>query len=84
MIGQQHCSQETKNLRPSHIKKGRLYTFIDTMRRSYETHIVIALESEDVLTWKSEPSEYVEYDLVAILKYNTLEYAWVLDLFEED
>ena len=84
MIGQQHFFQKTKNVRTDYIKKGKLYSFIDTMRSSYEKHIVIALESEDILTWKSEPSEYVEYDLVAILKYNTLEYAWILDLFEED
>ena len=66
-----------------HILEGKLYKFVDTLRGDNNVYFVIALESEEVFSWKSEsPEDCSMYDLVAILKNNTLDYAWTQDLEE--
>tara|TARA_Y100001954_G_C15629074_1_gene511751 strand:+ start:73 stop:291 length:219 start_codon:yes stop_codon:yes gene_type:complete len=66
-----------------HILKGKLYKFVDTLRGNNKVYFVIALESEEVFSWKSEsPEDCSMYDLVAILKDGALDYAWTQDLEE--
>ena len=66
-----------------YISEGKLYKFVDTLRGDKKIYFVIALESEEVFSWKSEsPEDCSMYDLVAILKDDVLDYAWTQDLEE--
>jgi len=66
-----------------YILKGKLYKLVDTLRGDKEVYFVIALESEEVFSWKNEsPEDCSMYDLVAVLKNDTLDYAWTQDLTE--
>tara|TARA_B100000902_G_C26890946_1_gene707328 strand:- start:179 stop:400 length:222 start_codon:yes stop_codon:yes gene_type:complete len=67
-----------------YIRKGNLYKFVDTLRgEDNNLYIVIALESEEVFSWKNEsPEDCSIYDLVTILKNDVLDYAWTQDLEE--
>ena len=66
-----------------YIEEGKLYRFIDSFGVEDEIHIVIALESEELFSWHDDFNhEASSYDLVAILKNDTLAYAWPQDLEE--
>jgi hypothetical protein len=66
-----------------HIEKGKLYKLIDTLREDNAVYFIIALDSEEIFSWKNEITEDCSlYDLVAILKNDMLDYAWTQDLEE--
>ena len=65
-----------------HIEKGKLYRYVDTLRGDKSVYFVIALDSEEVISWKNEIELCALYDLVAILKNDVLDYAWTQDLEE--
>ena len=66
-----------------HIEKGKLYKLIDSLKGDNTVYFVIALDSEEIFSWKNESIEDCSlYDLVAILKNDVLDYAWTQDLEE--
>ena len=65
-----------------HILEGKLYRYVDTLRGDKSVYFVIALDSEEVFSWKNEIELCALYDLVPILKNDVLDYAWTQDLEE--
>jgi hypothetical protein len=64
------------------IVKERLYSFVDSLRLEKTKHFVIALESEKEINWGDESYEYDEYELIPVLKNDSIVYAWIEDLEE--